>query len=356
MKIKFNMKNEKSSFITQYPYNQTNYLILETPNTKTKQKRSCRSKNQPIQTIPKTLFDKINVSIMIPNPETTKIVERAMISAGANVIVGKPDNADIVISETQIIQEPEINFTPNRKRVPPIATVSAITPRSSKSPSNFSGHLILTPSTNNDERNNKSIRSPRNILLNQIPWVYDQEFIISNKHTSNNRNNSKNNQIYNNSSRIYSTNTINNSSTSISGPIFEPRTPSSNEDLPQDVLIISDISRRYRPIFTKIKQKIEFHYGQVPPAYHITPFDPIPPMAKELVEKYKAKLKTNRVTINPQPANNGYCYMCQAPYENAGTHHCSKNHRRNATLVNWTEFDQLAIEINSKFLNSTKNQ
>lgn len=345
------MKNVRSSFISQFPYKNTNFLELETPKvkTKTKQKHSTPSKNQSNQTIPKSLFDKINVSIIIPNPETTKVVENAMLSAGANVTVGKPDNADIIISESQFFQEPEICITPTKKRTPPIATVSAITPRSSKSP-NYSGHLILTPSTNNDEKFLRRTKSPRNILLNQIPWVFDTDSNILNSAIKSSKN-SKNRNT-NSSTKIYST--VNNSSASISGPIFEPKVPATNEDLPQDVLIISDIGRRFRPIFIKIKQKIDLYYGDVPQAYHITPFDPIPPMTKELVEKYKAKLKTNRVSINPQPANNGYCCMCQTQYTNAEMHHCSKSHQRNAKLVDWSEFDQLAIDINSEFLDNAK--
>lgn len=343
------MRNEKSTLISQFPYNYTNSLNWEASNTKLSHIRQSSSKSQSIS---KSFFDKINVSILIPDQETTKIVEDAMISAGANVIVGKPENADIIISQTQIIKTPEINFTPNRKRIPPVATVSAITPKSSKSP-NVSGQLILTPSPYNDKAGKKT-KSPRNILTSQIPWIYDYE--KKNNRANKNSNTNKNSKKTNNNAKIFNTSTINNSSTSISGPLIEAHPPSSNEDLAQNVLIISDISRRFRPTFTIIKQSISIHYGKVPQAYHITPFDPIPPMAKELVEKYKAKLRNNRVTINPQPTNNGYCYICQTPYKDAPTHHCSKSHQNSAYLVNWNEFDQLAFQINSEFLDWTKNQ
>lgn len=341
------MKKTKNTLITQIPYNYTKYIEFETPNRKSKHKNILTSKNQTIQTIPKSLFDKINVSIMIPNPETTKIVENAMFSAGANVINGKSDNVDIVISES-LIQEPEVIFTQNRKHIPPIATVSTITPRSTKS-----NQLILTPSTN-DENNIKREKSPRNILLSQIPWIYENDLKIMNKHLNQSRSSSKSSKSINNSSaKIYSTSGINNSSTSIYGSI-DTRSLATKDDLSQNILIISDISRRFRPIYTTIKQKIEFHYGKVPQAYNITPFDPIPPMTEELVAKYKAKLQHKRVSGNLQPANNGYCYICQGAYENAEMHHCSKSHKRNALLENWSEFDQLAIDVNSIFLECTK--
>lgn len=321
------MKNVKNSFIPQFPYGQVSHLKFETPKKQSKLKLTTPPKYQSGQTIPKALFNNINVSIMIPNPETTNIVKNALISAGANVFIGNSNKADIVISESQQIIQPQAEITPRKTtNNHPIATVSAVTPKSNSS------KLLLTPSTNNDEKTFK--KSPRNIFLNQIPWIFenDTKLLLSSRNRS-----------------------VNNSSTSVTNQIFEPK-PVKIDDSTQNILIISDIFRRFRPIATKIKYRIELHYGKVPKAYHITPFDPIPPMVDELMKKYQEKLLQNRVKINPEPANNGFCCICQIPYENAETHHHSKTHNYNASLEDWSEFDQLSIEINSMFLNSSIDQ
>ncbi|OHT02144.1 hypothetical protein TRFO_30909 [Tritrichomonas foetus] len=276
------MKNERKIFVPQFPYNCKDDCLLKPVHTRTAQKFSSPARSQPVQTVPQSLFDKLNVSIIMTNPETTKVVEKAMISAGANVVVGTPEYADIVISESQISQPPKIAVTRGKKMV-------------------------------NAARDSMP-RSQRNILLKQIPWVYD-----------------------------------------VQEPKTEPKSKPEIERISKNMIIVSDIQHRHRPMIAIFKKDVQLHFGDVPQGYPLTPFDPIPAMSKQHVEKYKAKLGTTQVTINPQPANDSYCYMCQASYGDAAMHQRSASHQHNAICGDWYEFDYIAEEINEIFLEGCQN-
>ena len=130
------------------------------------------------------------------------------------------------------------------------------------------------------------------------------------------------------------------------------------------MIVVSDIRHLYAPItktFTGTEQVPQIYIERAPRFYFLTPFQPVPPNAKQIAQSYMLD-RMNKMQCNATPApsnlkintndisavigkSNYYCYICRTNFEDPRDHHDSSYHIRNTTPL-WEEFDNLASSFN----------
>lgn len=279
------MNHNSGMIIHHHPFslNESNLSKLQNLSTKYEQNSS--------QVIHRQFFVKAPVAVLIKDEETKKLIEEQLISAGAQIVPSS--QARYLVSESQIIQHPDISF------------VSTKLKRSRTHQSSHLSHETLSP-------------SQKNILLSQIPWTI------------------QNTPKQDTKSRTFS-------------PVFTPPEikPSKINDM---VLVISDMKKNLSPIIRQLKSDPTLYIGEVPKNYPVTPFDPIHPQSIELMRKYKETIKS-KPHIEIGMPKTGFCAICEQNYHNAEMHHRSFVHTTQAEKLDWTEFDQLALILNAQFIN-----
>ena len=118
-------------------------------------------------------------------------------------------------------------------------------------------------------------------------------------------------------------------------------------------IVIADIEGKYLPKYKILNIKPTLYYGNTPKGYYFSPFIPLPDDFTNFIQKNKNHSTKNIVDVKNFPSDNQYCGLCKCKFENAERHHQTEEHIYHANnMEEWEKFDNLSYIMSKSFLSS----